>query len=83
MTQLVVDFLLRISRMAGIPLPTELVLESTDLDFPATGLLVSSTLQLHRLMTGATVLIQRELGLLPPRLRPVLAERLHRLFDLK
>ncbi|PKO20214.1 MAG: growth inhibitor PemK [Chloroflexi bacterium HGW-Chloroflexi-1] len=71
------------SHIPARPLPTDPVLESTDLDFRATGLLVSSTIQLHRLMTGATVLIQRELGSVPPRFQSALDQRLRRLFGLK
>jgi mRNA interferase MazF len=65
------------------PLPTDLVLESADLEFQTTGLLVSSTIQLHRLMTGSTVLIQRELGSVPPMFQSAMDHRLRKLFDLK
>jgi mRNA interferase MazF len=65
------------------PLPTDLVLESADLEFQTTGLLVSSTIQLHRLMTGATVLIQRELGSVPSKFQSAMDHRLRKLFDLK
>jgi mRNA interferase MazF len=64
------------------PLPTDLTLDSTEANFGMTGLLVSSTIQLHRLMTGSTMLIRRELGVLPPRLDSELKQRLRRLFGL-
>jgi mRNA interferase MazF len=71
------------SRVPANPLPTDLVIESSDIDFASTGLRVSSTLQLHRLMTAATTLIQRELGTLPPKIQSAAAERLRKLFDLE
>ena len=70
------------SQVAFQPLPTDLVLDSSDTDFDMTGLLAPSTIQLHRLMTGSTVLIRRELGALPLRLESELKRRLRRLFDL-
>ncbi len=70
------------SRVPANPLPTDLVIESSDLDFASTGLRVSSTLQLHRLMTAATTLVQRELGTLSPKMQSAAAERLRNLFDL-
>lgn len=65
------------------PLATDLVLDSSEPDFAMTGLIVPSTIQLHRLITGATVLIRRELGVLPPRLEPALSQCLRHLFGLK
>jgi hypothetical protein len=50
-------------------LATDLVIASRDADFAVTGLRVSSTLQLHRLMTATTGLIRRELGQLSPRMQ--------------
>ena len=61
-------------------LDTDLALESAQADFAATGLRVSSTLRLHRLMTAATSLIRRELGELSPTLQTEVAIRLRRLF---
>lgn len=65
------------------PLPTDLILDSSESGFAMTGLLVPSTIQLHRLVTGATLLIRRELGTLPPGLEPALSQRLRHLFGLK
>jgi mRNA interferase MazF len=62
---------------------TDLVIESSDPDFTSTGLRVSSTLQLHRLMTTTTALIRRELGTLPPTMQSQVNSRLRKLFDLK
>jgi mRNA interferase MazF len=50
------------SRVSPDPLPTDLILDANEPDFAATGLRVSSTLQVHRLMTATTLLIQRELN---------------------
>ena len=43
---------------------TDLVIDASHADFSKTGLRVSSTLQVHRLMTVATSTILRELGFL-------------------
>jgi len=63
-------------------LETDMVLDSRQADFATTGLRVSSTLRLHRLMTVTTALIQRELGELPPRLLREVADKLRKLFEL-
>ena len=47
---------------------SDLVLDAQDSDFLMTGLRVSSTLRLHRLMTVTTSIIRRQLGELSPRL---------------
>ena len=70
------------SRVAEVPIATDLVLDASNPDFSATGLRVSSTLQLHRLMTVTTSLIQRELGQLPPQMQAELEGRLRKLFGL-
>jgi mRNA interferase MazF len=64
------------------PLETDLVIDSSDVDFAATGLRTSSALQLHRLMTATTTLIRRELGSLSPRMQSQARERLLTLFGL-
>jgi len=68
------------SRPPGRLLRTDLVLDSRDPGFAATGLRVSSTLQLHRLMTASTDLIRRQLGHLTLQTR--VAEGLRSLFGL-
>jgi len=58
------------SRVPDEPLSTDLIFKETDHEFSETGLRVSSTLQLHRMMTVTTNIIVRELGSLPtPRRR--------------
>ena len=64
-------------------LETDLVLDSTQEDFTKTGLRVSSTLRLHRLMTVTTALFLRELGELPSRMQDELENRIRKLFNLK
>lgn len=61
-------------------LDTDLVLDSSQADFASTGLRVSSTLRLHRLMTATTLLIQRELGALSPGMQAKVATKLRKLF---
>jgi mRNA interferase MazF len=70
------------SRVPDIPLGSDLILNTSDPDFPATGLKVTSTLQLHRLMTASTSLLARELGELSPRLQTEIQKSLRKLFDL-
>jgi mRNA interferase MazF len=70
------------SRVSAQLLATDLVLDSSDPDFASTGLRISSTLQLHRLMTATMALIRRELGQLSPRMRAEVDDRLRKLFDL-
>ena len=70
------------SRISASPLKTDLVIESSDLDFSSTGLRVSSTLQLHRLMTVTKSLLRRELGVLSPAMQAQVQERLRKLFEL-
>ena len=62
---------------------TDLALNVDEPDFVSTGLHVSSTLQLHRLMTLSTTLIQRELGQLSPGTQIQVKERLRKLFALQ
>ena len=70
------------SRVSSSPLETDLVIDANDVDFASTGLRVSSTLQLHRLMTVTTAFITRELGQLPPKMQTDVTRRLRSLFDL-
>ncbi len=50
------------SSVSSLGLATDLVLDASDAEFSSTGLRVSSTVQLHRMMTAASSLIRRELG---------------------
>ena len=70
------------SRMSADLLETDLILDSAQADFAATGLRVSSTLRLHRLMTVTTPFFQRELGELSPRIQDEVSNRLRKLFSL-
>lgn len=70
------------SRIPDDLLETDLILDSTHVDFVTTGLRVSSTLRLHRLMTGTTSLFKRELGELPLRVQNEVDNRLKTLFGL-
>jgi mRNA interferase MazF len=63
-------------------LDTDLALDPAHADFPRTGLHVSSTLRLHRVVTAATGLIQRELGELSAALQTDVDSRLRKLFGL-
>ncbi len=70
------------SRIPTDLLETDVILDSRQADFVTTGLRVSSTLRLHRLMTVSTGLIRRELGELSPRLQSEVADNLRKLFGL-
>ena len=63
-------------------LETDLVLDAKQADFSMTGLRVSSTLRLHRLMRVSTTIIRRELGQLSPGMRAEVDQKLRRLFNL-
>jgi mRNA interferase MazF len=70
------------SRIPTDIVESDLVLDSSQTDFATTGLRVSSTLRLHRLMTVTTVLIRRELGQLSPRMQAEATDKLRKLFSL-
>ena len=63
-------------------LETDVVIGSSYADFNVTGLHVSSTLRLHRLMTVTTSLIRRELGELSPEMHAEVVDKLRKLFGL-
>jgi len=71
------------SRVSSDLLETDLLLDSAQTDFVSTGLRVSSTLRLHRLMTVTTPFLQRELGELSPRMQDEVSNKLKKLFSLK
>ena len=71
------------SRVSAEPLVTDIIFDSRDPEFASTGLRVSSTLRLHRLMTATTTLIRRELGQLSPRLQARVSDCLRDLFGLE
>jgi mRNA interferase MazF len=70
------------SRIPAALLDTDFVLDASHADVASTGLRVSSTLQLHRLMTATTSLIRREMGELSPGMQTKTANRLRKLFGL-
>lgn len=70
------------SRVPADLLETDLILDSMQADFAATGLRVSSTLRLHRMMTVTTSFLKRELGELSPRMQSEVNNRLRKLFGL-
>jgi mRNA interferase MazF len=70
------------SRIPTDLLESDVVLDSGQTDFSITGLRVTSTLRLHRLMTVTTALIRRELVELSPRMQVEVADKLRTLFSL-
>jgi mRNA interferase MazF len=71
------------SRVPDKPLSTDLVFSETDKDFSVTGLRVSSTLQLHRMMTVSSSIVVRELGQLPDSAQKEVEKKLRLLFNIK
>lgn len=71
------------SRVPDRPLSTDLIFAEADKDFSATGLRVSSALQLHRMMTVTTNIIVRELGMLPKPAQHEVDGKLKLLFGIK
>lgn len=61
---------------------SDLVLDSTEPDFVETGLHVSSTIRLHRLVTISKSIVKRELGRLSEKKRLKVDENLRNLFKL-
>lgn len=61
---------------------TDFVIDKSDADFAVTGLKVSSTIRLHRLMTVAKSIIRRELGELSTAQQTEINDRLRKLFNL-
>jgi len=61
---------------------SDLPLETTHPDFGLTGLRVSSTIRLHRLLTVTTAFVQRELGELTTGLQAEIDGKLRQLFQL-
>ena len=61
---------------------SDIIVDSLKEGFSKTGLRVSSTIRLHRLMTLSTSLIHRELESLPTWLQTEVDRRLRNLFDL-
>lgn len=70
------------SRVPATPLASDVVIKQDNSSFAATGLRVSSTLQLHRLMTVTMTMIRRELGTLPNAIQHEVENKLRNLFAL-
>ena len=64
-------------------LNSDIVIDRDSADFPSTGLHVTSTLRLHRLMTVSAELILRELGVLPMSMQQHVDNVLAELFQLR
>jgi mRNA interferase MazF len=70
------------SQPVDTPLVTDLLLDTRRADFSTTGLRVTSTVRLHRLITVSTSTVARELGALSPALQDEVSARLKQLFQL-
>ena len=70
------------SRIPAEPMLTDFVIADTNPEFAVTGLRVSSTLQLHRMMTVTTGIIVRELGELSVEMQTQVEKRLKVLFGI-
>lgn len=70
------------SQVSATPAKTDLVIEASDADFASTGLKVSSTIRLHRLMTVTKSIIRRQLGKLSASHQAEINDLLRNLFDL-
>lgn len=70
------------SRVSTNPSRTDLAILDSDQDFRVTGLKVSSTVRLHRLMTVSRSLIKRELGEISLVHQKEIKQRLRDLFDI-
>ncbi len=70
------------SRIPPCLLPSDVIIGSGHSDFVLTGLKVSSTLRLHRMMTISKSLIKRELGRLSSSLQEEVEQKLKQLFGL-
>lgn len=70
------------SKIPSDLLETDLILDSTQINFTTTGLRLTSTLRLHRIITVTLSLIQRELGELSPRLQGEVDYKIKKLFKL-
>jgi mRNA interferase MazF len=70
------------SRISAAPSATDFIIDSQAADFAQTGLKVSSTIRLHRLMTISKTIIQRELGELSNNQKTEIENRLRKLFGI-
>jgi mRNA interferase MazF len=70
------------SKVSSNSAATDFTIDSSAADFKQTGLKVSSTICLHRLMTISKRMVQRQLGELSDNQRQEIENRLRILFDL-
>jgi len=70
------------SRVPKELLETDVLIKMDDDDFENTGLRVTSTLRLHRMMTVTTDIIRRELGQLSDKQQEIVQEKIKALFGL-
>lgn len=70
------------SKILSNPPVTDFTIDLGDADFVQTGLKVSSTIRLHRLMTISKAIIQRELGELSKNQQTEIENRLRQLFKI-
>jgi mRNA interferase MazF len=70
------------SRQPDELLDTDVVIDPQDPDFAQTGLQVRSTIRTHRLLTVASSLIKREIGVLPSGIQVRVTVALGRLFGI-
>ncbi len=79
-SHLVVAFIT--SQVSASVSPTDFVIDKSDPDFVTTGLKVSSTIRLHRLMTVTKSIVLRQLGELSLVQQTEIENRLRKLFSL-
>ncbi|MBI1760421.1 MAG: type II toxin-antitoxin system PemK/MazF family toxin [Acidobacteria bacterium] len=70
------------SQVSASASPTDFVIDKSDADFATTGLKVSSTIRLHRLMTVTKSIVLRQLGELSLAQQTEIENRLRKLFSL-
>lgn len=71
-----------ITSQVSNPSRTDLAILDSDQDFPTTGLKVSSTVRLHRLMTVSRSIIKRDLGEISVFHQKEIKHRLQELFGI-
>jgi len=71
------------SRIPDEILDSDLVIDADKVGFHETGLRVSSTIRLHRLITITTSIIRRELGRMPSEFQDEIDEKLKKMFHLQ
>ena len=63
-------------------LDSDVLINSDDFEFDTTGLKVSSTIRLHRIITVSTSIIRRNLGVLPVPAQKLINGKLKKLFNI-